>query len=247
MQQKALFDGWINGTLAEYRKSEPAKRYSSLDEYLAANAFFITGTFHRAKMAKRKWDHGFTQSDTQLEMDAFHNLYHAVARKALGTHWGRQSKANQRMLAIVAMDHPEAKFGRTAGSATTNLHWHVILVARSDNRDAVANALDDPELLAAFKHRTLVDSLDVKPWLAGSTKDYLLKAFIKSVDAPNTGIDDLRVYPKPSTLKGLGWGYLVERNHRSKSLQRLIVDLEREAISHALYGRFHGVPHWELN
>ncbi|MHA6691595.1 hypothetical protein [Devosia sp. A449] len=241
-KQRKEYAAWVNGIIQQFRSSEVAERYSSLDEYMSANAFFISATFNRGKMARSKFNRGLPQADSSLEMDAFHNLYMTAAKKALGNHWTNKGRALDWPLAIVAADHNEAKYGRTSGSEITNLHWHAILVSRSSHREKFEQALADPLLVADFQHRTLVDSLDVRPWMAGSSTDYLLKAFTKSVHTPSAALSDLRVYPKPVGTGAIGWGYLHIRDQVSPAVRRLRNSFKRAEVDAVANNAVYGEP-----
>ena len=239
----AAYENWITHILAAYHSSEPAERCSSLDEYLTNNAFFVTGTFHQRKLAHRKHGLGLARTNTSLEMDAFHYLYVSVLRAVLGGHWANKSHSGRLPLAIVAIDHSEAKFGYPGQSEQTNLHWHAIVVGRSVDRVSLGAALHAPSLIDSVKARTLADSIQVEPWDVRKSRGslgYGIKAHVKSHASPNAGLDDIRIYPHPST-SGLGWGYINKFSRLNPKLKRLEDGIMRESFAEFEYARLYGV------
>ncbi|MET3927637.1 hypothetical protein [Devosia sp. 2618] len=239
-QLKHMYGKWFAGIIADYRSTEPAERYSSLDEYLTKNAFFVTGTFHRRKMYMRKYNHGVAQSDATFEMDAFHNLYTGLAKTVLGNHWTRRSQAPAWPLAIVALDHPEAKFARSSGSQITNLHWHAIIVTRSTHRASYAAAIGDDQQLKVLRERTHMDSILSVPWDSTQGMDYAVKAFVKSTNSSTGSLDDLRIYPSPSLSNSIGWGYLRKYEQVTAEVKRLRAGLQRERLAEMNYEALYG-------
>lgn len=239
-QLQPHYNKWINDLFKAYRNDEAAVRYSSLDEYLTHNGVFVTATFHRWGMALKKRNLNLRLTDTSLELDAFHRLYRDVAHGTLGNHWDNKSKANRWPLAVVAIDHPEAKYAKETTGEVTNLHWHAVIVCRSDDRSAFMKALNDIELGPDFYFTTLVDTLDVRAWDPSKDASYITKAHVKALDAATPGTEDVLIYPNPSASGRLGWGYRNKYIRSSGGLARLIAGLKREQHLAYRYARLHG-------
>lgn len=232
------YERWARWLVNDYRESEPAARYSSADEYLRHNGFFVSATFHRWGMISRKRTMNLRSTDTSLEMDAFHRYYCLVARATLGNHW--ENKSHRFPFALVSIDHPEAKYSRATDGQITNLHWHAMMICRSNDRTAFDAALNDPQLLKAFKEQTLADKVEVQPWDPSHNASYILKAHVKAFDPATAEMDEIRVYPKPSVQGRLGWGYRNPYRVVIRPLKRLVEGLKREQSADLEYSSRYG-------
>jgi hypothetical protein len=205
-----------------------------------AKAFFVTGSYDQNKIRHRKYGLGLSLSDTSLEMDGFHYLYVLLTRAVLGGHWNRKSFMNRLPLAIVAPDHPEAKYGFSGQTEITNLHWHAIIVGRQQDKAALKAALHDQALLDEVKARTLIDSIDVRTWDPTKKTDYGLKAHAKSSSVVHAGLNDLRIYPGPTAAGRLGWGYLHPFSRLRGKILALRDGLMRDRFADHEYARLYG-------
>lgn len=237
---ESIYDRWVSNVLNEYRSTETAERYSSLDEYMVSNAYFVTITFHRRRMAGRKRERGLRQTDATLEMDAFHKLYGSLVKATLGNQWSKPKFASRWPLAIVAIDHPEAKYAFMTTGEMTNLHCHAVMVCRSQDRKAFEAALADQPAILSFQATTLADSVDFRPWDPTKDKDYILKAHVKGSLQAAAAVTDVRIYPKPTATRQIGWANLNSYPRFSASLQKLRRGLLDEAKAELEYGNRHG-------
>ncbi|HEY8358075.1 MAG TPA: hypothetical protein VIL30_11490 [Ramlibacter sp.] len=232
------YEGWFRQLITDYRNSEPAARYSSEDEYLRHNGFFVTSTFHRWGMLDRKRKLSLRPSDVSLEMDAFHRFYCAIAKATIGNHW--ENKNNRFPFALVSIDHGEAKYAVTTSGKMTNLHWHAMMICRSDDQHAYAAALNNSKFLNAFKEQTLADKVEVSAWDSSKRASYITKAHVKAAQAATAGTEEILIYPKPSVQGRLGWGYRNSYRHVVRPLKRLIGGMKRLQAAELDYSSRYG-------
>jgi hypothetical protein len=233
------YEQWMSKVRKDYFDAVASGQYSSLDEYLVSNSYFITITFRRWAINQRKVNHSLSLSDPSLEWDAVHALYRDLARKHLGPHFDRKTRRDRLPLLIAGIDHPEAKYAQVGPMPMTNLHVHALIAFPPAESQSYKQILNDETFVSAFRTNQLADSVDLAEWDSAKGMSYILKAYLKA--GPSGPVDLIpRIYPNPSANGLVGYRFAVSQKRSFGAVERLRRGIRRERYAEAMYVRLYG-------
>lgn len=207
---------WIDKQAIEFINEERLPGQTA-ESYLQVNARFITLTFDKRMIARRKSDlndsSGIGADSMLLNIDRcnkdglsaeFFNvdrLYKTMCQALLGTNWSR--KRGRQPLMIAAADVNGTRYGRPISNE--NLHMHTLWVCKKDQIEAFDAAIEriknDPRHVLDFDEIDIVAIHDMATRSNGATRlsSYMAK-FLGMNAVDMTISQDMAVYP--ARLKG---------------------------------------------
>jgi hypothetical protein len=190
--------------------------FQSYDAYIEANAFFVTFTFDKRKLARRKSRLSVSEANIaydqreqaaskrrqlSAEFDNVDRVYKEACQAILGPNFHRPSKRKFQPLMIAAADVNGTRYWKSSGPIE-NFHIHSIwvfgngqLAAFRQKMDEIRNEVDDrydfDEINVCGVSRTNGDrKIDVQRLSSYSSKFLGFNAIDLSVS------DDLEIYPR---------------------------------------------------
>lgn len=207
------FAKWIDKHVTALVDEERFK-WQTEQDYLQRNARFITLTFDKRRIARRKSDlndsSGLRADPRLLNIDRFNKdnlsaeffnvdrLYKTVCQALLGTNWAR--KHSKQPLMIAAADVNGTRYGRP--SSMENLHVHSLWVCKRDQIEqfdaAIERVKNDPRHVLDFDEIDVVTIHDIATRSNGATRLSSYMAKFLGMNATDMIVpQDIAVYPRP--------------------------------------------------
>ncbi|MDW5316428.1 hypothetical protein [Rhizobium sp. PL01] len=207
---------WID-KLVQAHISKELLDGQTAESYLQANARFITLTFDKRMINRRKSDlndsSGVRADPRLLDINRLNaenlspeffnvdRLYKTVCQALLGTNWSRAGKRKQQPLMIAVADVNGTRYGRP--TSNENLHMHSLWVCKTHQIEAFDAAIEriknDP------RHALDFDEIDVAPIhnmaikSNGATRLSSYMAKFLGMNASEMAVgQDLAIYPRHS-------------------------------------------------
>jgi hypothetical protein len=206
---------WIDERVKAF-VSEQINRNQTEESYLQVNARFITLTFDKRMIARRKSglndssgaraDQKFFKNDGQngaglspefLNVD---RLYKTVCQTLLGRNWTRARYRDLQPLMIAAADVNGTRYGRP--TSIENLHMHSLWVCREDQTSAfdaiIERIKNDPRRVLDFDEIDVAPIHDMSMRSNGATRLSSYMAKFLGMNAVDMTIgQDIALYPLP--------------------------------------------------
>lgn len=201
---------------AETFVTEQMTAENDAESYLQANARFITLTFDKRMITRRKSvlnDSSGVRADQRgpkgdptdavgksPEFFNVDRLYKTVCQALLGTNWARRNRRELQPLMIAAADVNGTRYGRPA--TNENLHLHTLWICRPDQIDKFDAVMEriknDPRHVLDFEQIDIVPVHDMKARSNGVSRLSSYMAKFLGMNATDMIVPhDTAVYPQP--------------------------------------------------
>jgi len=146
------YSNWFETTIDSFLDRHRLP-FQSYDSYIEANAFFVTFTFDKRKIARRKSrlsvreaaiseKSGSKRRELSAEFDNVDRLYKDVCRAILGSNFNRPTKREFQPLMIAAADVNGTRYWRSSGPIE-NIHIHSIWVFGNGQRGSFRQKIEE--------------------------------------------------------------------------------------------------------